>query len=110
MGYIDHYLIAIYNTAHYVRITLPCVVFRFGEIIIHWLFHMTNTLRPRQNGGQFSDGILKCIFLNKNALIVIKIPLNFIFSGPINNIKALVQIMAWRRPGDNQLSKPMMVS
>ena len=29
---------------------------------------------------------------------------------PINNISALVQIMAWRRPGDKPLSEPMMVS
>ena len=29
---------------------------------------------------------------------------------PINNIPALVQIMAWRRPGDKPLSEPMMVS
>ena len=28
----------------------------------------------------------------------------------INNIPALVQIMAWRRPGDKPLSEPMMVS
>ena len=30
--------------------------------------------------------------------------------GPISNIPALVQIMAWRRPGDKPLSEPMMVS
>ena len=30
--------------------------------------------------------------------------------GPINNIPALVQIMAWRRPGDKPLSEPMKVS
>ena len=30
--------------------------------------------------------------------------------GPINNIAALVQIMAWRRPGDKPLSAPMMVN
>ena len=29
--------------------------------------------------------------------------------GPINNIPALVQIMAWCRPGDKSLSEPMMV-
>ena len=29
---------------------------------------------------------------------------------PINNIKALVQIMAWCRPGDKPLSDPMLVS
>ena len=28
---------------------------------------------------------------------------------PINNIPALVQIMAWRRPGDKPLSEPTMV-
>ena len=28
----------------------------------------------------------------------------------MNNIPALVQIMAWRRPGDKPLSEPMMVS
>ena len=28
----------------------------------------------------------------------------------INNIQALVQIMAWRRPGDKSLSEPMMLS
>ena len=34
----------------------------------------------------------------------------FVPRGPINNIPALVQIMAWRRPGDKPLSEPMMVS
>ena len=34
----------------------------------------------------------------------------FVSKGPINNIAALVQIMAWRRPGDKPLSDPMMVS
>ena len=29
---------------------------------------------------------------------------------PINNIPALVQIMAWRCPGNKSLSEPMMVS
>ena len=28
--------------------------------------------------------------------------------GPINDIPTLVQIMAWRRPGDKPLSEPMM--
>ena len=30
--------------------------------------------------------------------------------GPINNIPTLVQIMAWRQPGDKPLSEPMMAS
>ena len=40
---------------------------------------------------------------------IIKISLKFVPKGPINNIPALVQIMAWRRPGDKPLSEPMMV-
>ena len=31
-------------------------------------------------------------------------------ASPINNIPSLVEIMAWRRPGDKPLSEPMMVS
>ena len=69
-----------------------------------------NTLRPRQNGRHFADAIFKCIFLNENVWIPVKIPLKFIPKGPINNIPALVQIMAWRRPSDKPLSEPMMVS
>ena len=69
-----------------------------------------NTLRPRQNGRHFPDDILKCIFLNTNAWISIKISLKFVPKGPINKIPALIQIMAWRRSGDKPLSEPMMVS
>ena len=68
------------------------------------------TLRPRQNGRHFPDDMFKCIFLNENTSISIKISLKFVPRGPINNIQALVQIMAWRRPGDKQLSEPMMGS
>ena len=69
-----------------------------------------NTLRPRQNGLHFADDIFKCIFLNENVWIPIKISLKFVPKRPVNNIPALVQIMAWRRQGDKPLSEPMMVS
>ena len=68
-----------------------------------------NTLKPRQNGRHFADDIFKCIFLNENAWILIKISLKFVHKGSINNIPALFQIMAWRRPGDKPLSEPMLV-
>ena len=68
-----------------------------------------NTLRPRQYGRHFADDIFKCIFLNENVWILTRISLKFILKGPINNIPALVQIMAWRWPGDKPLSEPMMV-
>ena len=68
-----------------------------------------NTLRLRQNGSHFADVTFKCIFLNENVRIAIKISLKIVPMGPINNIPALVRIMAWRRPGDKQLSEPMMI-
>ena len=73
---------------------------------IHIIF---NTLRPRQNGRHFPDDIFKWIFLNENVWISINISLKFVPMGPINNIPTLVQVMAWRRPGDKPLSEPMMV-
>ena len=68
-----------------------------------------NTLRPRQNVRHFPDDIFKCIFLNENAWISVKISLKFVPRGPINNIPTLVHIMAWCRPYDKPLSEPMMV-
>ena len=67
-------------------------------------------LRPRQNGRHFADDIFKCILLNENVWITIKNSLKFVPMVPISNIPALVQIMAWRRPGDKPLSEPMLVS
>ena len=69
-----------------------------------------NTLRPRQNGRHFPDDFFKRISLNEIVWISIKISLNFVPRVPINNIPALVQIMACRWPGDKPLSEPMMVS
>ena len=48
----------------------------------------------------FLDDIFKCICLNEDVLIPIKISRKFVPHGPINNIPALVHIMAWHQPGD----------
>ena len=55
-----------------------------------------------------ADDIFKCIILNENVRISIKISLKFVPKCPINNIPVLVQILAWRRPGDKPLSEPML--
>ena len=68
-----------------------------------------NTLRPKQNGRHFADDILKCIFLNENVWIPNNISLKFVPKGLINNTPALVQVMAWRRPGDKPLSEAMLL-
>ena len=65
-----------------------------------------NTLRPKQNGRFFPDDIFIWIFLDENVSISNKIPLKFVSKGLINNIPALVQIMAWWGRGDKPLSEP----
>ena len=69
-----------------------------------------NTLRQRQNGGHFPIDVYKCICLNENVWISLKISQKFVPKVPINNIPALLQIMAWHHSGDKPLSEPMMVS
>ena len=78
---------------------------KFGQ---NWLY--INSLRPRPNRRHFADDIFKCIFDNENEWISPRRTLMFVPKVRISNIPALVQIMAWRRPGDKPLSEPMMVS
>ena len=73
-----------------------------------WL--MFNTLRQRKNARHFADNTFKRIFFNENVRISIKISLEFVPNGPINNIRALVQIMTRRRPGNKPVSEHMMIS
>ena len=89
-------------------------VFLFGNSIlfcvVHYKCDIFNTLRPGQNGRCFPDDIFKCIFLKDHVWIPIKMSLKIVPKGPINDIPALVQIMACRRPGAEPLSELMMVS
>ena len=80
-----------------------------GRFSLHAIGIYHNTLRPRQNGWDFADDIFKRIFFNGNVWVSIKMSHKFVPKGPINNIPALVQIMAWCRPGDKPLSEPRMV-
>ena len=75
------------------------------QYVVSWIVHalrekefqMFITLRPRQNAHHFADDILKCIFFNENEWSSLKISLNIVPKVPINNIPALVLIIAWRR-------------
>ena len=40
--------------------------------------------------------------------VLIRISLNFVPKGPVNNKSASVQIMAWRRAGDKPLHETML--
>ena len=81
-----------------------------GAMSADWYYRFmnVNTLRPKQNGHHFADDTFKRIFLHENVRILIKMSLKCVPKCSINDIPALVQIMAWRRPGDKPLSEPMM--
>ena len=54
-----------------------------------------------------ADGNFQCIFLNEKFCISIRISLNVVPKGPINNKRVLVQVMDLRRIGDKPLPEPM---
>ena len=95
-------------------IVVHCTLLSEGSFYVNrslnpWILNalapnMPLTLRPRKFGPHFPDDIFKCIFFSE------KISLRFVPNGPINNIPALIQIMALRRPGDKPLSEAMLVS
>ena len=55
-----------------------------------------------------ADDIFKCIFLNENDGIAIKMSLKCVPRSPIDNKPALVQAMAWCRAGDKPLPEPVL--
>ena len=57
----------------------------------------------------WADNIFQCNCINEKILILIKMSLKIVPKVWINNIPALVQIMAWHRPGIKPVSKPVMV-
>ena len=84
----------------------------FQKLLSHKHFNMvcnglTHWGRDK-NVRLFADDTFKRIFLNENVRISINISLKFVPKGLINNIPALVLMMAWRRPGDKPLSEPMV--
>ena len=55
-----------------------------------------------------ADHIFKYIFLNENDIIPIQISLKFVPRSPINDMTALVEVMAWCQTGDKPLSESML--
>ena len=78
------------------------VVFWFNFILTHWGWDKMAVVLLTT----FSD-----IFIFNEALgISFEIPLKFVPEGPVDNIPALVQMMACHWPGNRPLSEPMVVS
>ena len=92
-----------------VKVIMACRISGFNKLPEATMPSILLTCRGRENGPHFPDDIFKCTFLNENISVAIKISLKFVPNGPINNIPALVQMMAWRRPGAKPSSEPMMV-
>ena len=90
VGRLDYPQACMDSSPHYIPWIMCKVPVRYWSIL-----PMFNTLRPRQNGRYFADNIFKCIFLNEQIYASIKVSLTIKPKGPINNIPALVQIMAW---------------
>ena len=89
------------------------LTYTFVGFCKHWWikpWSLINTWRPRYNCHHLADNSLKCILLNENVWISCRISLKFVRNVRINNIKTLVQIMAWLRPGNKPSSEPMVVS
>ena len=76
---------------------------------VHWCMHTQSDL------GELThlpldkmNTMFKCIFLNENIWISNKISLKYVPWVLIDNMSALVQIMAWGRPGDKLLSETIL--
>ena len=72
-------------------------------------FARNDILEPIKNGRHLPDDIFKFISFYENVRVSIQMSMKLVLVGPINNIPALAQIMAWCRAGDKPLSKPMIV-
>ena len=79
------------------------MIFSLGDFRGVLLLNNLDTLRLRHNGRHCADDIFKRALLNEDIWISIDISLNFLPKGQ-NDILALVQIMASRRPSDKPLS------
>ena len=79
------------------------------NICTHWKYHLTHWGRDKM--ADISQTTFPSVFSSMKMFeFRLKFHWSFVPKGPINKIPALVQIMAWRRPGDKLLSEPMLIS
>ena len=81
---------------------------RHPQVSTAFLVNIQRHIGARTKCAPFRRRYFQMHFLQWNVGILIKFSMKFVPKGPINNIPALVQIMAWRRPGDKPLSEPLM--
>ena len=66
-----------------------CLPWKYTFLRLGYCKFVSYHIEAETNGRHFPDDIFKCIFLNENVLISIKISLKFVPKGQINNIPAL---------------------
>ena len=99
-GGVSHQSCVSYSTVHY----------HTGHIPLSRVFCVLIHLGRDKMAAISQTTISKAFSWMKNIWILIKISLKFVPGGPIDNKPTIVQIMAWRRPGDNPLYESMLVS
>ena len=80
----------------------------WGSFCLHMHYNLIHWGRDKM--ATISDDLFECIFMNENVCILIKISMEFVSRGPINDIPALFQMMTWHWPSDKPLSEPMMIN
>ena len=71
------------------------------------MVYLTN-LSLRKMAAILADDNFRYIFLNENDRSAIWISPKFVPRSPYDTKPALVQVMDWRRTGDEQLPEPML--
>ena len=79
--------------SHHLTQCLACSVLPYGITRPQWV----NTLSPEQNVSHFAHNIYKWILLNENYYILTQISIKCDCKGTVDDIWALVQVMAWHR-------------
>ena len=73
---------------------------RHNIILVSYQYRSLNSSIPGQNDRHFGRREFQMHFVGWNDRILIRISLKFVPRSPIDNMPALVQIMAWCRTGD----------
>ena len=90
--------------ASYITGLTVCDVYFWCVVYISVKFHF-NTLLPRWNSRHFPDNIFKCVVLNENVSIWIKISLKLVPKGTINSFRPSDAI--WRHRSGSTLAQVM---
>ena len=102
-------MLLVFGKLHYCHFTFSDIVFKLNWTML-LVFGFSNTCVPcLTHWGRDKMAVIFQTTFSK-LFSWIKMYLFRLNLSEINNIPALVQIMAWCRPGDKPLSKPMLFS